>query len=403
MRKKKIIRIIARLNVGGPAIHTILLSSALNANGYEDILICGQPSEFEGDMTHLAHGKNLKPYLIPELGREISLVKDIKAFFKLYSLMRREKPDIVHTHTAKAGALGRLAAILAGVPIKVHTFHGHIFDGYFSPLKARFFLLIERFLALFTDKVIAVSECVRDDIVNRLKVTKSDKCAVISLGLELEKFLNCRDLKGLFRKSIGVGEEVLLVGIVGRLVPIKNHRMFLDIASKLKARFPDIKAKFVIVGDGELRDEIKRYAAAFGLENDVVFTGWVEDLPAVYADLDVVALTSLNEGTPVSLIEAMASGKAVVATDVGGVRNLIDPETNGFLVKQEKGSSDTFCQILASLLRDPVKMEKIGSNGRRKVIDKYTKERLVRDIEALYEELMSKKVEGLEKEYGRLR
>src|SRR3989338_4466293 len=202
--RKKIIRIISRLNIGGPAIHTIILSEALIRNGYDDILVCGSSGPLEGNMLSLARDRNVKPVVIPELGREISFSKDIKSFFKLCSIIKKEKPDIVHTHAAKAGALGRLAAALLGVPVKVHTFHGHIFDGYFSPMKAKIFLYIERILALFTDRLITVSEGVKRDIVERLKVTPDEKCAVIPLGLDLERFLNCKSLRGAFRSRFGV-------------------------------------------------------------------------------------------------------------------------------------------------------------------------------------------------------
>ncbi len=389
MRKKKIIRIISRLNIGGPAIHTILLSSSLNEDGYEDILICGKVSKYEGDMHSFARDKNVEPLLIPELGREISFYKDIKAFSKLYSIIRKEKPDIVHTHTAKAGALGRLAAILNGVPIKVHTFHGHVFDSYFSPIKSKIFLFVERFLALFTDMVIVVSETVKDDIVKRRRVIKDKNCVVIPLGLELEEFLNSQNLKGIFRKKFGINDNMLLVGIIGRLVPIKNHRMFLDIAKKMKTNSPNTKVKFIIVGDGELREQIKDYTYELGLKDDVIFTGWAKDLASVYTDLDIVALTSLNEGTPVSLIEAMAAGKPIIATNVGGVKDLVKTNVNGLLARP--GDIDDFCAKLTSFLNDPQKRKEFGRQGRISVIKKYSKERLVNDLELLYQELLSRK------------
>lgn len=389
MHKKKIIRIISRLNIGGPAIHTILLTSALNKNGYNDILICGKVSKYEGNMHSFARDKNVEPLLIPELGREISFKKDLKAFFKLYSIVKKEKPDIVHTHTAKAGVLGRLAAIFNGVPIKVHTFHGHIFDSYFSPIKSKIFLFIERFLALFTDKVIVVSETIKDDIVKRRRVTKDKNCVVIPLGLELEKFLNCQNSKGIFRKKFGINDTMLLIGIIGRLVPIKNHRMFLDVAKKTKINSPNTKVKFIIVGDGELREEIRDYAYELGLKDDVIFTGWAKDLVSVYADLDIVVLTSLNEGTPVSLIEAMAAGKAIVATDIGGVKDLVKTNVNGLLTIP--GDIDDFYTKLIFFLNDAQKRKEFGKQGRISVIKKYSKERLINDLELLYQELLSKK------------
>lgn len=385
----KIIRIITRLNIGGPAIHAILLNGELNKCGYKDILVAGTVSESEGDMMYLAADKNVRPYIISELGRKISFKKDILAIFSLYRIIKKEMPDIVHTHTAKAGTLGRLAAILAGVPVKVHTFHGHIFDGYFSPLRARVFILIEKLLAFFTDRVIVVSQQVKDDIVKKLNVTSSAKSVVIPLGLELDDFLRSDRHKGSLRKSLNIPNDFMLVGIVGRLVPIKNHKMFLDAAAIIRNNFPMMKIKFLIIGDGEMRGTLMKYASEKGLDDSVIFTGWLTDLVSAYADLDVVTLTSLNEGTPVSLIEAMASGRPVVATDVGGVRDLLTDGYNGLLIKS--GDSRTLSERISALLSDPENGARIGASGRKHVAERYTKERLIRDITLLYNDLLAYK------------
>jgi glycosyltransferase involved in cell wall biosynthesis len=386
----KIVRIISRLNIGGPAIHTILLSSSLNKDGYTDILVCGQPSQFEGDMHELAKSNNIKPVMVPTLQRDISICRDIKAFFKLYSIIRKERPDIVHTHTAKAGTLGRLAAVLAGVPVRVHTFHGHVFDGYFNPSRAKVFLLIERFLALFTDRVVTVSSSVRNEIVNKLKIADESKSIVIPLGLDLDKYLRCTAGFGSLRKRFGLGSDAILVGIVGRLVPVKNHKMFLDAALKVIETMPNRDIKFFIVGDGELNEGLKQYASALGLGGKVIFTGWVDDLAGVYSDLDIVALTSLNEGTPVSLIEAMASGKAVIATDVGGVRDIINDGACGVLARST--DVDDFCSKLKGLIRDKEARIRLGANARKTVASRYARERLVKDVKSLYEGLYDSKV-----------
>ena len=317
-------------------------------------------------MTNVAEERGISPIVIPDLARDLSFKNDVKALITLYSIMRKEKPDIVHTHTAKAGALGRLAAIFAGVPIRIHTFHGHIFDGYFSPLRARFFLWIERILAIFTDKVITVSETVENEIISKLKVASSEKSVVIPLGLELEKYAQCERMKGRFRSQFGITGDTLLVGIVGRLVPIKNHIMFLDAARGIIDKMPDKKVRFVIVGDGELMDDLKRQANRQGLESRVIFAGWIGDLSSICADLDLVALTSLNEGTPVSLIEAMASGKAVIATDVGGVRDLIKDGFNGVLAKSRDIAGFTSGAI--ALLADEGKRRALGENARASVM-----------------------------------
>jgi len=387
-RPKKIVRIIARLNVGGPAIHTVLLSSELEKRGYKNILVCGRVSDSEGDMTYLARDNNVAPVIIPDLGREISLIKDIKAFIAIFLLLRREKPDIVHTHTAKAGALGRLAAFCAGVPVKVHTFHGHVFDGYFNPVRVKAFLAIERILALFTDRVIAISPRIKDEIVNTLKVVKASKCVVVSLGFDLDKFLTCEEKRGAFRKELGIPQGILLIGIVGRLVPIKNHTMFLDVAKKIIDKKSGVHIKFVIIGDGERAGDLKKYVQEKGLKDDVIFTGWKKDLASVYADLDVVALTSQNEGTPVSLIEAMACAKPVVSTDVGGVSDVITHGENGFLVGS--GDVESFSDKVADLLMDREKRALFGTRGRDAVKVRYSKDRLVNDIDALYVNCLKK-------------
>lgn len=386
----KVLRIVTRLNIGGPAIHTILLSSSLNDGGsYNNILVTGSVSESEGDMIGLAKEKGMVPVVISDLVREISFKKDLKAFHDLYRLIKKEKPYVVHTHMAKAGTLGRLAAIIAGVPVRVHTFHGHVFDGYFNPVKAKIFVLVERLLALFTDKVIMVSERVRNDIVKRLKIVSGSKSVVIPLGLELDRFAACESEKGVFRKRLGVSPDTLLVGIVGRLVPIKNHKMFLEVAAGMKKSPIWPRVKFVVIGDGEMRGYIEEYAEKLGLKDRLVFTGWVEDLVPVYADLDVVALTSLNEGTPVSLIEAMASVRAVISTDVGGVRDLVEDGVNGLLVKS--GDVVSFSNRLISLLKDDKLRTELGVRGRSFVIGRFSKERLVRDMEKLYAECLAEK------------
>ncbi|MBU1808066.1 MAG: glycosyltransferase family 4 protein [Candidatus Omnitrophica bacterium] len=386
----KVLRIITRLNIGGPAIHAILLSSSLNDGGvYKNILVTGSVSESEGDMADFARSKGIDPIVIPGLTREISIKNDFRAFRDIYRLIRKERPDIVHTHMAKAGTLGRFAAIIAGVPVKVHTFHGHVFDGYFNPVKANIFVLIEKLLALFTDKVIMVSERVRADIVNRLKVVSESKSVVIPLGLELDRFAACESEKGSFRKRLGVSPDTLLVGIVGRLVPIKNHRMFLEAAAEMKNSPLWPRVKFVVVGDGEMRGNIEDYAEKLGIKDRLILTGWIEDLAPVYADLDVVALTSLNEGTPVSLIEAMASGRAVISTDVGGVRDLIEDGMNGLLVKS--GDAASLSDRLTSLLMDDKLRTELGAKGRGFVINRFSKERLAKDIGLLYGDLIAGK------------
>lgn len=387
-KKLKILRIIARLNVGGPAIHAILLTRALNNERFESILVTGRVSEAEKDMIYLAKEKGVRPVIIPELGRQISPIKDVLALCKIFMLIKREKPDIVHTHTAKAGALGRAAAVLAGVPVRIHTFHGHIFESYFNKFYIAVFLLIERILALFTKFIVVVSQAQKKEIGERYKITGPEKIRVIPLGLELEQFFLAGGCAGKLRGELGLGEGVIIVGIVGRLVPVKNHKMFLDAANMLTGLLEgQFRVKYLIVGDGEERTSLEEYAKKLGLGNDTVFFGWREDMAGIYSDLDIVGLTSFNEGTPVALIEALAAGRPVVATDVGGVADVVKEGVNGYLVAS--GDARAFALRLADLVKDPGKRSEFGLNGCRTVREAFSKERLVRDLADLYEDAVS--------------
>lgn len=385
----KIVRIIARLNIGGPAVNAVLLSDGLNNNGFSTCLVTGSIEQAEGDMSYLAEQKGVRPIFVPELGRKLDLFRDLMAFWKIYRVIKKEQPDIVHTHTAKAGALGRIAAILAGVRVRVHTFHGHVFDGYFGSIATKVFIAIERLLARFTTKVVAVSNSVANDISIRYNIAPKEKIAVIPLGFDLERFLKADENRGKLKKELGLSEEIALVGIVGRLVPIKNHKMFLDVAKKLLTIDYGLWTKFVIVGNGELRQELENYAEKLGIKNSVIFLGWRRDLENIYADLDVVCLTSLNEGTPVSLIEAMASARPVVATDVGGVRDIVKNEENGLLVSSNDVSS--FSKALLKMLNDREKRIEMGRNGREFVKVNYNKDRLIEGTKYLYKCLLKEK------------
>jgi glycosyltransferase involved in cell wall biosynthesis len=384
-KRIKICRIIARLNVGGPAIHTILLTSALNNGMYESMLVCGSVEKAEKDMIYLAEINGVKPLLIPGFGRRINPLKDLSAFIKIYNIMRKYKPDIVHTHTAKAGAIGRTAALLAGVPVRIHTFHGHIFDSYFGSLQAAIFLSVERLLARFTKYIVVVSEAQKRDIVDKYRIAGEGKIRVVPLGLELEKYADAKDGSRGIRTELDIDDDTLIVAIVGRLVPVKNHKMFIDAAKELLLISPGKKIKFLIVGDGEERTALEKYSAEAGLGKDkVIFYGWKEEMAEVYAGADIVALTSLNEGTPVALIEALAAGKPVVATDVGGVRDVVQDGRSGYLVPS--GDVKQFAKRLHELASDSEKRVLFGKAGRDAVVNKYSKQRLVSDIKRLYTE-----------------
>lgn len=397
MKKIKILRIISRLNIGGPAIHTILLTEGLDKTRFDTLLIFGSIGKDEGDMLYYAIEKGLKPYFIPELKRELNFFDDIIAFKKIYNIIKTERPGIIHTHTAKAGTLGRLAGIIYNFlshnkqVLMIHTFHGHIFEGYFNKFISKLFILIEKFLALFTCKIITVSESVKKELIS-LGITNGNKIEVIPLGFELGGLLNIP-----YRGNFNI---FLNIGIVGRLVLIKNHRLFLEAAAKVIKDNPQIKLRFKIIGDGGLRKELEEYARKLDIDTQVDFLGWQRDLVQIYSDLDVVALTSINEGTPVSLIEAMASGRATVATDVGGIRDLLGNETGvsikpdlgfkvlerGIIVKPQ--DADSFASALTFIFKNDDLRENIGMRGREFVKNRFSKQRLIKDIENLYNNLL---------------
>ncbi|HLB49583.1 MAG TPA: glycosyltransferase family 4 protein [Anaerolineales bacterium] len=366
----RVLRIIARLNIGGPALHVTHLARGLNPARFETMLVTGQVGPGEGDMSDLARGLNWR--VIPELGRELAPTADAITLIKLWGLIRRFRPHIVHTHTAKAGAVGRVAARLAGVPLVVHTFHGHTFRGYWGPFGSRAVVAIEQMLARLTDRLIAVSDRVRDDLIE-FRIGPPEKIAAIPVGLDLEPFAQMERSPS----------EEPIVGIVGRLVPVKNHALFLEMARRLICGgFP---GRFVVVGDGELRGELEESTVDLG--DRVAFTGWRRDLPQVYSQLSVVVNTSINEGTPVALIEAMAAGVPVVATAVGGAPDVVRPGETGWLAPG--GDADALAESVKAALRDD---GRIAARAQAEVLERYSKERLIRDVEKLYESLIQKSV-----------
>jgi glycosyltransferase involved in cell wall biosynthesis len=389
----KIVRIIARLNVGGPAIHVILLTHEFRKRGYESLLVVGPVPETEGNMEYYASKWNVPLVRVPELVRPLSLNNDLVAFWKLYRILRRERPDIVHTHTAKAGTLGRAAAILAGTPVILHTFHGNIFDGYFSPAKTRLFLFVERLLARFTDRIISVSKFQSDELINRFRIGRPDKFQVVRLGIDLDSF---REVEGDNQgQTEGRENHPVVIGWVGRFTEIKDPLLFVDVAAALKSS--STPAKFVMIGDGHLRQAIEARISEYGLQAHFTLSGWQREMAEVYSSIDLMALTSLNEGTPVTMIEAMATSRPFVAFNVGGMLDLMtgtpqgyegfDVFDNGILV----GPRDvgTFVRAARLLSQDSERRLRMGRAGKAFVFGNFSKERLVQDMESLYKKLMS--------------
>ena len=367
----RVLRLIARLNIGGPALHVTHLTRELNPNRFTTRLVTGNVGKDEGDMGDLA--RDLDWHVIPELGREVNPADDFITLLKLWKLMRRWKPHIVHTHTAKAGAVGRIAAKLAGVPIILHTFHGHTFHGYWGKTVSQLTIHIERALSSITDNVIAVSDGVRDDLIRyRIAAPASQKILTVPLGLDLEPFA----------RQPRAAAASPTIGIVGRLVPIKNHALFLQMARLMIA--DGFRGRFMIVGDGELRGELESQARDLG--DRIIFSGWRRDLLNVYSEMSVIVNTSLNEGTPVSLIEAMASGVPVVATAVGGVPDVVREGETGYLAPS--GDARALANQVNTALRDG---SSIARRAQEDVLKKFSKERLIQNVEGLYGNLIQKK------------
>lgn len=372
----------SRLNIGGPSVHVILLTAGLREKGYETRLIVGREAPSEGNLLDMARQKGIEIEQLAGLGREIRPLADLVTLWQLYGLIRKCQPEIVHTHTAKAGVLGRIAARLAGVPVIVHTYHGHVLRGYFGPLKTAFFRRLETALARITDVAITVSAALRDDLVG-MGVAPREKIRVVPLGLDLARFARPH-ARGELRATCGAGESETLIGVVGRLVPIKDIDCFLEAASRVSAAAP--RARFAIVGDGELRAVLEQKAAALGLGARATFVGWRKDLESVYADLDVVVNSSRNEGTPVALIEAMAAGRPVVATAVGGTADLLGEGARGVLVPPADPAA--LAEAILRTLGSPDESARRAGAAQEYVLTHHSVDRLLRDIDDLYRELL---------------
>jgi glycosyltransferase involved in cell wall biosynthesis len=333
-------------------------------------------------MEYYATERGVEVTRIPELSREISLMGDLRTLLALYRLFRRERPAVVHTHTAKAGTLGRLAAILAGVPVRIHTFHGHVLGGgYFSAMKTRVFLEIERQLARGTHRLVVLTRLQAREMAERLRVAPIERFAVVPLGLELEPFgaVDRDATRRATRDALGLASEAVAVGIVGRLVPIKNHELFLEAVAALR-RTAQRPVVGVVVGAGEREARLKALAAAQGLEDGVLWLGWRRDLPELYSALDAVVLTSHDEGTPVALLEALAAGTPVVARDVGGVRELLGEVGSGTIVPRRAGPTEWAVAILGA-----VEGHAVEESVRREVVRRFSVARLASDLATLYE------------------
>jgi len=382
----KIVRIIARLNVGGPAIHVSLLTSRLVPPEFESLLVAGRVPENEGDMGYIAERYGVEPIFLETMSREISLKDDFKTLLELIRLLRRERPDVVHTHTAKAGMVGRLAAWLTRTPVIVHTIHGHVLKGYFGPLKTAFFRTLEKILGRMSTRLLTVSAEVRRELLE-MRIASPEKLQVCELGLDLQRFADTPRHGGVMRSELGLDRSVPLFGTCGRLTAIKNQVMFLEAAAKLRERVPE--AQFVLIGGGELMDELQAKAAELGLTDVVHFLGWRQELGPLMADLDLFVLTSLNEGTPVTIIEAASTGVPVISTAVGGVPDLVTHGDTGWLVPSEE--VDALTDAMAEAAADLDEAERRAQRQQQAILARFAIDRLVADLAKLYRELLDGK------------
>ena len=404
----KVLRIINRFNLGGPTFNAAYLSKYLPPE-FETKLIGGLKDESEDSSEFIVQNIDQDYLIIEEMRRSINLVQDYKAYQRIKDIIRTFKPDIVHTHASKAGFLGRLAAINLKVPVIIHTFHGHVFHSYFGSFKTLFYKSIEKYLAIRSSKIIAISDEQKRELTEDHGICHPDRVAVIRLGFDLDKFQNNMAKKrDQFRAYYDLKDDEVAIGIVGRLVAIKNHKLFLRAISETITNAA-VKVKAFIIGDGSETSEIKQMAKELQIsyreksgtgifnggehitqeespsESVLTFTSWIREIDFAYAGLDLVCLTSLNEGTPVSLIEAQASGRAVVSTKVGGVENIVQHEKTGLLSEL---SLKKFSENLIRLVDNHEERTAMGQEGVNQVVTKYNYQRLVKETSQLYTDLL---------------
>ena len=384
MKKKKIILVNSRFSIGGAIVYSTFIAKYFNNDNYETILIAGTADENEVSMEEFALRHQVKPILIPEIGREISLFDDLVALWKIFQIMLKEKPDIVHTNSSKGGLLGRIPAILLRVPLILHTYHGHVFSGYFSKLKTKLIIWIEKILAVFTRIIIVISRLQFEDICLKYKIAADHKFRIIPFGLELERFRDLKPFQHNLRQEYSIPEKQVIVGTVGRLFAIKNQIMFLHAIKKIVNSDRQINTRFIIVGDGDLRQELENYVRQNNLNDWVIFTGNRFDQENIYAALDVFVLTSNNEGTPVTLIEALACGIPVVCTRVGGIPDVLN-NIKSILI--EKGDDQNLADELQKLITDADYRNQFKQNHYQEMEKRYSVRRLLQDLEGIYNQV----------------
>ncbi len=385
----KIVRVIARLNVGGPARHVSLLNAGLNARGHDTLLVHGSLDDGEASLERDARDRGVRLAHLNDLGRRVRPASDLRAFADLLRLIHREQPDVIHTHTAKAGTLGRLAASAYNATrprhrraLVLHTFHGHVFEGYFRPAVNGAIRTTERALARLTDVIVTISPRQRADIVDRFRIAAAAKTVVVPLGLDLEALFGIEEGEPDLRAEIGAAARDVVVGYAGRMVPVKDVDTLLRAFARAAAAVPDMR--LLLGGSGPERARAEALAASLGVAARTHFIGWTQDLRRFYSTLDLFALSSLNEGTPVAVIEAMAASRPIVATEVGGVPDVVQHGTTGLLVPARDPGA--LAGALIRLAEDAGMRRTMGHAGRAVARERYAHTRLVDDLERLYAE-----------------
>lgn len=377
----RVLRVLSRMNCGGPSRHVINLTACLQKYGYETRLLVGIPESAEGSMLDLAHGYGVDPAIVARLDRPVMPLSDFAAFQQIVREIRSFRPHIVHTHTTKAGILGRLAAVLCGVPAIFHTYHGFIFSGYFSQPVSQLIVGVERFLAGITDRLITLTPSLAGELSQRLGLNGSRKIETVALGLDLNKNLMIPRHSTGWRKLLDLPKNHFLMGIVARLVPVKNHTMLFKAFAELADKMP--RLHLAVIGGGELELELRNLAASLGVAQRIHFCGLVNNIEEVYADLDLLVLSSKNEGTPVVIIEALASGCPVAATNVGGVAEVLESGNTGFLLANDM---QNFTSGLAVAVNNSFEAAaKLSDEFRQKWAEKYSVQTLSERIDMIYQ------------------
>ncbi|MFK8038278.1 MAG: glycosyltransferase [Crocinitomicaceae bacterium] len=395
-RPIKVLRIINRFNLGGPTYNVTYLSAYLPRN-FETKLIGGAPESSEGDALFIPNQHGLNPDIIPDLQRSIHIPSDRKAYKTIKQLIENFKPDIVHTHASKAGALGRFAAKKCKVPVIIHTFHGHVFHSYFGKIKTTIYKIVERYLAKHSTAIIAISKMQKNELVNIHNITDNDKVHVVNLGFDLDRFqINKANNRKIFVDEYSIDDSAICIAIIGRLTAVKNHNLFFKVIQKVFEQ-TEKKIHVFVIGDGELKTDLMSISSEILQKfshQKITFTSWIKDVSIPLSRLDVVCLTSLNEGTPVSLIEAQASNVAVISTNVGGVKDIIDVDKTGIVV--EGFDENNYALSLLSLIENADKLRMMKANGLDFVKEKFHYKTLCFNIEQLYLKLLNQSDEQSE-------